>query len=179
MQTISGNNALFRKHTEHIQAAKQKYVFYHAWFFNQHAISSIHGLKTRHPQCRCLHPNSIYTCDFIVIESILTIERGMSLGYVLRSPPLHHGLSYFRPSVLLISGSLTSRSLTVCVRCEHWTHAFTELPCGEELTNCWYAMVPLREVCLLLSWPSIGGCYLHCLWVLWSPLASGDQGLFD
>ncbi len=24
----------------------------------------------------------------------------------------------------------------VCVKCEHWTHTSTELPCGERRTNC-------------------------------------------
>ncbi len=57
----------------------------------------------------------------------------------------------------------TRRSLIVCVRCEHWTHTSTELTCGEGRTNCWYAMVPLRGVCLLLSRPSVSG--------LWMPFA--------
>ncbi|KAL0189459.1 hypothetical protein M9458_016558, partial [Cirrhinus mrigala] len=33
-----------------------------------------------------------------------------------------HDLSYFRPFAPLPSGSLISRSLTVCVQCEHWIH---------------------------------------------------------
>ncbi len=38
------------------------------------------------------------------------------------------------------------KGLTVCVQCKHWTHTSTELPCGEGWTNCWFAMVPLREM---------------------------------
>ncbi len=41
--------------------------------------------------------------------------------------------------------SLTSKSLIVCVQCEHWMHTSTELPCGEGRTNCWFALVPLKE----------------------------------
>ncbi len=82
-----------------------------------------------------------------------TLVRGMSL----RSPPLHHGLLYFRLFVLLPSGSPTSRGLIVCVQCAHWMHTSTELPCGEGRTNCLFAMVPLKEVILLPSRPSAGG----------------------
>ncbi len=43
-----------------------------------------------------------------------TLEQGI----FRRSPPLHHGQSYCRPSVLLPFGSLTCKSLIVCVQCE-------------------------------------------------------------
>ncbi len=62
-------------------------------------------------------------------------------GTSLRSPPRYRGPLYSRPFVLLPSGSPTRKSLTVCVQCEHWTHTSTELPCGENRTNCWYATV--------------------------------------
>ncbi len=66
-------------------------------------------------------------------------------GMSLRSPPLHHGLPYCRLSVLLPSGSLTSRGqVIVCVQCEHWMHTSTELPCGEGWTDCSFSMAPLR-----------------------------------
>ncbi len=65
-------------------------------------------------------------------ELFSTLERVMFLKY----PPLHRGLSYCRPSVLLPSGSPTSKSLIVCVQCEHWAHTSTEQPCGEGRTNC-------------------------------------------
>jgi len=72
-----------------------------------------------------------------------------------RFPSLHHGLSYSNPSVLLPSGSPTSRSLIVCVQCEHWMHTSTELPFGEGRTNYLFATVPLREVFLLQNRPSV------------------------
>ncbi len=75
------------------------------------------------------------------------------LGYVAKLP----SSVYYRSSVLLPSGTQTSRSLIVCVQCEHWTHTSTELPCGGSLTSYVYAMVLPRGVCLLLSRPSVGG----------------------
>ncbi|KAI2660031.1 ORF V: Enzymatic polyprotein [Labeo rohita] len=66
------------------------------------------------------------------LKLFFTPDRGMSR----RSPLQHHGLSHSRPSVLLPFGIRTSRSLIVCVQFEHWTHTSTELPCGENLTNC-------------------------------------------
>ncbi len=83
----------------------------------------------------------------------------------------HHGLSYCRPSVLLPSGSQTSKSLIVCVQWEHWIRMSTELPCGEGRTNCWFAMVPLREVFLLPYRPSVGGLWMP-LTLSMSPLIS-------
>ncbi len=97
-----------------------------------------------------LWPLPISTLRPVLPKLFCTLVRGMSL----RSPPLHHGLSYFRLFVLLPSGSLTSRGLIVCV---HWTHTSTELPCGEGRTNCLFAMVPLSEVILLPSRLSAGG----------------------
>ncbi len=38
-----------------------------------------------------------------------------------------------------------------------WTHTSTELPCGENRTNCWYATVLLKRVFQLLSRPLVGG----------------------
>ncbi len=50
-------------------------------------------------------------------------------------PQLFHGQSFFRHSVHLPFGMLTRKSLIVCIQCEHWTHTFTELPCGGNWTN--------------------------------------------
>ncbi len=57
-------------------------------------------------------------------------------GYIPKFLRSHHSPSYCRPSVLHPFGSLTSKGLTVCVQCEHWTHTSTELSCGEGRTNC-------------------------------------------
>ncbi len=65
-------------------------------------------------------------------KAFCTLVQGTSLRFL----PSRHSLSYCRPLVLLPSGSQTSRSLTVCVQCEHWIHTSTELPCGERGTNC-------------------------------------------
>ncbi len=49
----------------------------------------------------------------------------------LRSPVRPVVLQAFCPPF----GSLTSKSITVCVQCEHWMHTSTKLPCGEGRTN--------------------------------------------
>ncbi len=93
------------------------------------AISSLKGVGDL--QALSVAPTHL---DFApgMAKAFLYLEQGM----FRRSPPRHHGQSYCRPSVLLPFGILTSKSITVCVQCEHWTHTSTELPCGERRTNC-------------------------------------------
>ncbi len=97
-------------------------------------------------------------------------------GTSLKSPPLHHDLSYVRRFVLLPSGSPTRRGLIVCVQCEHWMRTSTDLPCGEGRTNCWYATVPQRRGFQADPQLVDSGCHHSCQWVLWSPLTIGGQG---
>ncbi|KAL0151930.1 hypothetical protein M9458_052765, partial [Cirrhinus mrigala] len=99
-----------------------------------------------------------------VAPSHLKFASGMAkaflyprLGYVPKVPSLAP-----RPVVLqafcpLPFGIRTSRSLSVCVQFEHWTHTSTELPCGENLTNCLSVMAPLRGASLLPSIPLATG----------------------
>ncbi|KAI2657472.1 hypothetical protein H4Q32_008807 [Labeo rohita] len=74
------------------------------------------------------------------------------------------------PFVLLPFGIRTGRSLTVCVQFEGWTRTSTELPCGERLTGCSSAMVPLRGASLLPSKPLAAGLWMRSL-KLMSPQA--------
>ncbi len=70
----------------------------------------------------------------------------------LRSPSLHHGLSYFRLFVLLPSWSLTSRGLIVRVQYEHWMHTSTKLHCGEGQIYCLFAIVHPASKQTLSRW---------------------------
>ncbi len=74
----------------------------------------------------------------------------------------------------------TSRSLTVCVQCQHWACTSTELPCGEGRTNCLCTMVLEESSCYEADPQSVDSwCHFHFLWVLWSSLSSGGQGTFN
>ncbi len=105
-----------------------------------------------------------------VAPTHLDFAPGMAKAFLYPRARYVPKVPYVRPQPVvwqafspLPSGSQTSKSLIVCVQCEHWMHTSTELPCREGRTNCcWYAMVPLRKVLLLPNRPKVGG--------LWMPL---------
>ncbi|KAI2646978.1 hypothetical protein H4Q32_031273 [Labeo rohita] len=59
------------------------------------------------------------------------------------------------------------QSLTVCVQFEHWTHTFTDLPCGEIQNNCSSVCFgPLKGASLLLSKPLAAGSWMPSLYLM-------------
>ncbi len=116
-----------------------------------------------------------WLCATVWPKLFRTLVRGMSL----RSPPLHHGLSYCRFSVLLPSGSLTSRGLIVLFSASAGHIRPQSCPVEKGGPTVRLPMVPLREgnpasKQTLSRW-IVDGHY-YCLWFLWSPLTIGGQG---
>ncbi len=91
-----------------------------------------------------------------VAPSCLEFAPGMARAFLYpicmspRYPLLFHGQLFFRCSVLLPFGTLTRKSLIVCVQS-------TELPCGGSRTSYLFVTVRIRTVFLQTSRPSAGG----------------------
>ncbi|KAI2652169.1 hypothetical protein H4Q32_015019 [Labeo rohita] len=76
---------------------------------------------------------------------LAVVLEALYQGTYRRFPLYHHGPLCFRPFVLPLFGIRTSKSLTVCVQFEHWTHTFTDLPCGEIQNNCSSVSAPPKR----------------------------------
>ncbi|KAI2647838.1 Transposon Ty3-G Gag-Pol polyprotein [Labeo rohita] len=93
-----------------------------------------------------------------VAPSFLDFAPGLSKAFLYPKPGYVPKVPSSTPRPVVLQafcpppfGTLTSRSLIVCVRCEHWMHTSTGLPGGESQTSCLSVMAPLRGASLLPS----------------------------